>query len=347
MYDRRIKYLGREGFVLGRKGTAWLKYKLNTDEELSDEAMKNVHGKGYEWLSKSYELQGDEVEIPVLILLMQSTRSLFKLGKLKKEVVVENFDKINKTLNNIIANNKDEKLVATAEKAKPYIEKIFGTSGAADCEALVSMYSAQYEQKSDDIDFLKAMLRKLGRAKCGDTELFAQATEKLYQLDPSAEAAFNMARRFLKKNNLEKAKEYYLQAMEQETDEELLKDYYYEYAAVLANDKKFIEARSYARKALKIDPNYCEAYMLIGDIYAGSSSTYGKDAFEKAALFWLVVDYYNKARKGEDCSVDAAKKAAKFRRYFPNKEDAFMNQIKSGQSYKIGGWINETTRARF
>jgi hypothetical protein len=87
--------------------------------------------------------------------------------------------------------------------------------------------------------------------------------------------------------------------------------------------------------------------MLIGDIYVASSRTFEGTGIEKAAVFWVATDYYNKARRGTDCAADAAIKASDYRKYFPNKEDAFMEGLKDGQSYKVGGWINETTTVRF
>jgi tetratricopeptide (TPR) repeat protein len=231
---------------------------------------------------------------------------------------------------------------------QPYIESIFGSSGAADCETLVNIFTPQFREKADDIEFIKNMLRRLGRARCDESELFAQATERLYELDPSAEAAFNMARRFVKRGEDSKAKEYYKQAMEQETDQELLATYYYEYAYfIYAKDKAYSDARNYARKALAIKDNYCEANMLIGDIYVAASSSFDGSSLQKAAVFWVAVDYFDKARRGEDCAVDAAQKSAMYKKYFPNKEDAFMDGLQSGQNYKVEGWINETTKVRF
>jgi hypothetical protein len=91
----------------------------------------------------------------------------------------------------------------------------------------------------------------------------------------------------------------------------------------------------------------CDAYMLIGDIYVASTRTFDGTGIEKAAIFWVACDYYNKARKGFDCAADAVTKASDYRKYFPNKEDAFMEGLKDGQSYRVGGWINETTTVRF
>lgn len=351
LYDQRIKYFGQKGFLLGRKGTSWLRYKIDATRRvapLEGDDLKKALKVGYEMLMESYKEQGLETELPITVLIMQTSRSLFKLGELPKETVVENYDKCNKVINSIIDANEDEAKVADAKEIQAYIENLFGTSGAADCEALVNIFTPQFQEKSDDIEFIKNMLRRLRKAKCDESDLVEKATIRLYELEPSAEAAFNMARGYLKENDIEKAKEYYKQAMDQETDQELLATYYYEYAFfVYAKENALSEARSYARKALALNPDYCDANMLIGDIYVAASKTFEGSTLEKAAVFWVAVDYYNKARRSEDCSIDAAQKISTFKKYFPNKEDAFMEGLQAGQSYKVEGWINETTKVRF
>ncbi len=350
IYDKRIKYFGEKGYVLGRKATSWLEYKLNTDNPPEGDELKETMKKGYEWLNQSIELQGEKTELPIFVLLMQTTRSLFKLGELPKETVVRNFDnKCNAFLNKIQTNAEDDKTAEDVTKVKAYIEEIFGSSGAADCEALVNIFTPQYEENKNDAEFVKGMLRRLGNADCEESQLFSQATEQLYELEPSAEAAFNMARRYVQRDQAERAKRYYREAMEQETDDELLKKYYYEYAYfVFAREDALREARSYARKALEIDPDHCEALMLIGDIYVAASNSFGEDEFEKGTVFWVAVDYFERARRAsQDCAIDASQKASTYRKYFPNKEEAFFRNIQEGQNYKVGGWINETTKARF
>ena len=155
--------------------------------------------------------------------------------------------------------------IARAKEIQPYIEDIFGTSGAADCEALVNIFTPQFKEKSNDVEFIKNMLRRLGRANCKESELFAQATEKLYELEPSAEAAFNMARRYLQRDNAEKAKEYYKQAMDQETDKELAGHLLLRICIFYFCKRKcIIRSTELLRKALAINPDYCEAMELIG-----------------------------------------------------------------------------------
>jgi tetratricopeptide (TPR) repeat protein len=279
---------------------------------------------------------------------MQTTRSLFKMGAMQKEKVVSNYDKCNLYLDKIAGNTTDKQKLDDIAMVKDYIENLFSTSGAADCETLYRVFAPQFEERNDDIEFIKSMLRRLRRAKCDNNPLVEKATIRLYELEPSAEAAFNMARDYLKKDNMEMTKKYYQQAIDQETDPKLLASYYYERGLlVYIKESNYQEARSMARKALELDPDLCDAYMLIGDVYAASSRKFEGTNLEKSAIFWVAVDYYNKARRGDDCSVDAAAKASDYRKYFPNKEDAFMEGLQEGQSYKVGGWINETTKVRF
>jgi tetratricopeptide (TPR) repeat protein len=348
--DQRIKYFGGEGFVLGRKGTTWLKYKLDERRktQIEGEELKQVMLKGYEWLNKSVDLEKKEAELPVLLLLMQTTRSLFKLGELTKETVIANYEKTNKYLSEIIAKDTDKERVKNALEVQPYVETLFSTSGAADCEALINIFTPQFEENSTDAEFIKSMLRRLRKAKCDDSELAEKATIKLYELEPSAEAAFNMAHEYVRKDDLANAKKYYDQAISQETDPKLLASYYYERGLLLyIKESKYQEAREMARKAIALDPDLCDALMLIGDIYAASSRSFSGTNLEKSAIFWVAVDYYNKARRIDDCAADAANKASDYKKYFPNKEDAFMEGLQDGKSYKVGGWINETTTVRF
>lgn len=351
LYDKRMKHFGQAGYVMGRKGTSWLKYKLHEDRQnaLEPAELIQVHKTAYELLTESVKEQGVKSEPPVLLLLMRSTVALFKLGELEKEQVVLNYEKLNSLGNEIIAANEDEKKVEqTQETVLPYIEEIFGKSGAADCEALISIYTPQYNDNKDDADFIKSMLRRLGRARCTESELFGQGTERLYELDPSAEAAFNMARRFLKKDDMEKAREYYQMAIEQETDDELLASYYYERGLLrYARLNDLQGARADARKALSLKSDYCDANLLIGNIYVLASQKFSGSELEKAAVFWVACDYFNKARRGEDCSIEAGELARKYKKYWPNKEEAFMEGLQAGSTYKVGGWINESTKIRF
>lgn len=352
MYDKRMKYFGEEGNVLARKANTYLKYKIgsNHTDQLDGQHYIDVLKTSYNWLNKSVEELGFQSEAPTLLLLMRTTVALYKSGEISKETVVKNYDRCTNILNQIIKENKDAENVKNANIVQPYIEDLFGESGAADCDALVNILTPQYEENKDNAEFIRSMVRRLRRANCDNSELLENATVQLYNLEPSAEAAFNMAHSYYLKDDVENAKKYYLQAIDQEKDSKLLATYYFEYAAVLyGNDKNYPEARNMLRKAISLDPTLCKAYMLMGDIYVAARSTFSDDNFEQATVFWVAVDYYDKAKTYEDCAIDAANKANEYKKYFPKLEDGFMLKVpvEEGDTYKVGGWINETTKARF
>jgi len=267
------------------------------------------------------------------------------MGELAKDDVAKNYQ----TTSNILA--KDLAKEPESEKfntAKNMVDQVFQTSGAADCEALISLYEPQFETISQDIDQLKKMLRILDRQDCTESELFAKASEKLYSLEPSAEAAFNMARLFVRRDEFAKAKEYYQNAISSETDTELLAKYYYELGLfIFVKESDFQKAREYARKSIANNPNSGRAYILIGDIYAQYSKHYGESDYEHQELYWLAVDYYQKAKRVDpDVFATANKKISTYSVYFPDKETMFFQGHQNGQTISIGSWINETTKAR-
>ncbi len=341
VYDKRIKYFDQKGFNLGRQGTDYMKYNLD-NENLTDDQKKPILKKGYNYVSESVKLQGSESEDIVLLLLMQSTRGLFGMGELGKEKVIENYDITSKILNEHL--EKDPKN-ADILNLRDIVDQIFQSSGAADCEALISIYTPKFDQIAANIEDLKKMLRMLDRQNCDASPLFAKASEKLYSMEPSAEAAYNMARLFVKANKLDKAEEYYKQAVGLEKDPLNLSKYYIELGKLFIS--KPSEARGYAKKAIENDPNNGSAYLLLANVYAYNSKSYGENDFERSFVFMVAVDYYNKAKKVDPTlASECNDRISDFSKYFPSKEDIFFNGLTVGQSYNVGGWIGETTTIR-
>lgn len=344
VYERRIKYFGEKGFVKGRMGADFVDI-TRQNENWNDDQLKEIMKKAYEYLNDAVELGGEKTEEAVLVLFMQTTSRLFMLGEFPKEKVVGNFET---TINILEKRLAEEPNNENLNMSKDYVNQIFTISGAADCEALINLYTPKFDELAKDIDALKKMLRMLDKQDCTDSELFAKASEKLYELEPSPEAAFNMGRMFMKREQFSKGKEYYLQAIASEQDKELLSKYYYELGLfVFAKEQAFQEARSYARKSIENNANNGKAYILIGDIYATYSKNYGEKDFEHRSLYWLAVDYYNKAKKIDPEVLDQANEKIKtYLPHFPDKETLFFEGYQDGQAFKIGSWINETTTVR-
>ena len=152
----------------------------------------------------------------------------------------------------------------------------------------------------------------------------------------------------MKRDEFNKAKEYYQNAIAAETDKELLAKYYYELAAfTFAKETNYQQARAYARKALENNPNDGESLILIGDIYAHYSKNYGKDEFDHLSIYWLAVDYYEKAKRADpEVFAKANSRINTYKVYFPDKETLFFGGYQDGQVITYGSWINETSRVR-
>ncbi|MBC8004940.1 MAG: hypothetical protein H7X84_05660 [Verrucomicrobia bacterium] len=342
IYDKRIKHFNKKGEVLGRQGTDYLQYML-VNENLTDEARKSILEKGYAYLEESVKLQGAETEAPVLILLMQSTKGLYLLGDLSKEKVIENYDIASNIINKALQKNATDNNFLIA---RDNIDQNFQSSGAADCEALINIYTPKFDQIASNVEDLKKMVRMLDRQGCDASPLYGRASEKLYQLEPSAEAAYSMARTFVKAENHDRAEEYYKQAISLEKDPMNLSKYYYEMATLNFADSPQ-EARTYLKKSIDNNPNYGKSYMLLGDLYASSSKSVGADDFERSTVFLLAVDYFNRAKKADpSLSEDANKKINTYTQYFPPKEEIFFRGMNEGQSVTVGGWIGESTTIR-
>jgi tetratricopeptide (TPR) repeat protein len=340
IYDKRIKYLDSKGELLGRKAADYLEKVLTIDLP-EDELIKEIK-KGYGFAEQSMEESGVNSEPAVIVLFMQSTRRLYTFNEFTGETVLENYGKAMNLLEKQLANEDSED---KANQAIPLCEQILEGSGAMDCETMLKLYKPKFKENPNDIEFIKKALRAFNKADCENT-LIVEMSEQLYKLEPSAEAAFNMARMFLKKEKYGKALEYYEKAYNSATNNEDKALYYYEAAGLALQQGDLKKARDLAKESVKSKPDHCEAYMLIGEIYAQASKEYSDSDFERSTVFWLATDYFKKAAQYNNCKSDAQSKIKFYQNYFPNKEDVFFNSLEIGNNHFIGGWINERTTVR-
>jgi len=311
---------------------------------VTDEQKKEVYKTGYKWLESSVEKQGNESEAAVLLLLNRATALLFKTGEFKADKVMAVYDKTSVIVDANLTKTPDDD---NYQKAKAGINRAFVESGAVTCEVLVPLYEVEFAKNSDDLPTLKKINYMLNREDCSDSKLYADVAEKLYKLEPTSQSAFSMARLFLKRNDTQKAIEYYEEAINTEKDKYEKANYCYELARVHYSQKDFPKVRNYARQAISLNPEWGKPYMLIGMIYAASAKSIGGSDLQQRIVYCLAVDQFQKAKAVDpDVAAEANKEIATYSQYFPGKEDAFFENIKAGSSYKVGGWINESTIVR-
>jgi tetratricopeptide (TPR) repeat protein len=265
-------------------------------------------------------------------------------GALSDEELLDNYTKVNDYISAAIKKTTNEELA----KARDMIDESFASSTAASCENLLKIYGAKYEASKNDAEFLRKLTRMLNRKECTDSELFEKASEQQYTLNPSPDAAYNMAKLFFKKENFDKAVEYFENAIKSETDPIEKANYNYQLGGILLTKyNKHIDAKKYAIEASKLRPDWGAPYILLANTYANGPKC-GENDFEKAQIYWVVVDKLQKAKAVDpDMAATVNPMISQYSQYFPKKEDGFFLNVTEGASINIGCWVNETTRARF
>ncbi len=337
VYDQRIKYYKQRGSVLGRKAVAILSpEEYRTDPDIVEEA--------YGYLQESISLLKNKSALPVVATFMKSSIELFMYERITDIQAIENYALGTDILDYQLELKPGDATILKVKKAADYM---FINSGAPTCESLVSYFQPLWDEKKDDIGFLGRAVNFLSALECESEPLYALAAEALYEKEPSAQAAFGLAKLFLSKEEYEKAIAYYQEAIEREEDPSKKADYLYQLAYITnAHLKQPEKARTYALKAIELRPDWGDPYILIGDAYAGSKDCF-TDEFEKNTIYWAAVDQFSKAK-----SVDAAvaekanERISTYKNYFPDIETIFFYSLKEGDNYKVGCWINETTKVR-
>jgi hypothetical protein len=337
IYDQRIEYYKQRGTVLGRKAVDILRHEeYRADPDIQEEA--------YAYLKESISLLQNKSAVPVVATFTKTSFELFKNERLTDIEVIENYALASEILDYQLGQKPGDQ---TIQQVKEATDNNFIISGAPTCESLIEYFQPRWEEKKDDVNYLGRAVKFLSSLECESEPFYALAAEALYEREPSAEAAFGLAKLFLTKAEYEKAITYYKQAIDKEEDPSKKADYLYQLGYITnAHLKDPQKARTYALEAIKLKPDWGDPYILIGDAYAGSKDCF-TDEFERTTIYWAAVDQFSKA-----LSVDAAvaekanERINAYKNYFPDIETIFFYSLKEGENYSVGCWINETTKVR-
>ncbi len=354
VYDQRIKYfaasskLYNEAYLLGRKGVDLQKYRKGAIEV------------PYNTLIKAIDLGGKNTEYAVIQTAMQSVIAMYNAEKIDATVVVEKYLQFADILsqkradeNAKLANassdkdkQKAESDLATCSQVEGGILGLFSNSTAAQCDVLVNAFSGKLKANPNDLELCDKIVRVLGQKGCTDSQLYEDAVTKVIANNPTESACFGLARMLEKKGKEDDAIENYKKAISLSSVDTMKAIYNCSIAKLLQKKNQFSNARTYARNAIELNPNYGLPYLIIATMYG--ANPVGEDHFEKSMTYWLVIDKLQKA-KSVDPSI-ASEAQQLINRYIgqcPKKEEAFMHSVTAGKTVTIGGWIGESTTARF
>ena len=245
------------------------------------------------------------------------------------------------------ANNQKEVNALTAYKSG--VDNAFANSGAADCETLQNLYAAKIEENKDNLPYLKETISLLRRTGCQEIEAYFLASDYAYRQEPSAEAAVGLGKKAVKIKDYDTAIKYFDEAANLETDATSKADDYYMIALLLFEQNAYSKARQYCQKALEANPNYGNAYLLIGKMYAATSkSVFPNDGVLARAAYNAAIDKFEKAKQVDPSVAEEANTLiSSYRAHLPSTEEIFMHpDLEKGKPFTVGGWIGERTTIR-
>lgn len=225
----------------------------------------------------------------------------------------------------------------------------------SDPEERIEFLEGQLAEDSDNPELLNE-LATLYESQ-GNRDKAIETAKKLYELEPNFKNTRQLAEIAMENASYSEANRYLKEAAEKAPDNTTRRNILLEISETYQNMNNYQQARSYARQASEIDPNWGQPYIRIARIYAGTiSSCTGNRKIDRddRRVYWLVLDYLDKAR-----SVDSSVSNEVQRLYnayepvLPTDEDKFFRGWESGDQIAIDGsqhscysWINETTTVR-
>jgi tetratricopeptide (TPR) repeat protein len=343
IYDRRIEYYGQKAYVLGRKGSDMETYD-------PDDLMP-----AYETLKESVYLGQSRSEAGVLVKYYQVIYQLYASDKIQKSVLIEEFIPVSEFIDAAIFDNMASAIDSDTEKdkkkyndraemyntAKLTVDDIF--IKIALCEDIEPIIEKRVSENPDDLKTLRIASFLLSRRECTDSEVFATVSKKLYAAEPTARSAYGLGLLMSKQKKYTESAKYLKQAVELCEDCPELEKYLLKASKAIYFENQYKSAASYARKALAINPNSGEAYLIIGMAIASSAASCSSDDMQKSAVYWLAVDYFYKAKSVDPSVADQANQyIGTYKKYYATKEAVFFANLKEGDTFMVDCWGENT-----
>jgi tetratricopeptide (TPR) repeat protein len=263
-------------------------------------------------------------------------------------------------LDNYIARRDREKALALIDAVEPYANDALNTKfdNARDRlfdspEERIGLINSRLENNPND----EALLSELAKLY-EDNDQRDKAVEvarKLYEINPSFENTRKLAD--IAKSNAEydTALRFLKEALEKSDNNDAKIRINLEIAETYQNTGNLRSARQYARQVINLDRSLGQPYFEIAGIYASAVTqcTQGRRLEkEDRAVYWLVLDYLNRARQADSSLASAIQRRYEaYEPVLPTTEDIFFTDgWERGAKIKIDGslnqcyaWINEET----
>ena len=325
LYDLRIQYFGEEGKVLNRKAFDAYKYYKGD---------KSRYEELFQLFKSTFELNGNSVMDNNLLSYMDVVRR-YKVsgGNITDEGVLDVYEEIVKILNYKIDQGKN------VDRLKVYLDKVnelLVSTIDVDCDFVQNTLGPKLKAEPDNLKLAKNILRLGFAGKCMDSEAFIEGAMVVQKHEPEYGLAKLIGQSAASRKDFDTAVKYLEESVELTDDNTKKADSYYSLAVIQTNLDKKVSARDYARKCVAADPTRKDAYKLIGNLYYNSFNDCKglENPVHDKAVYMAAYEMFRRA--GDSSGMSRAKAQ------FPTMEEIFTYDIKEGDKYRVGCWINET-----
>jgi hypothetical protein len=336
MYDTRIAKYGEAAKYTAKKAN-------ELEELLKEEGLQQY----YALYSEAVRIGGEDLEAAYLVKYMEATINYVRAGYAEPTLVVDNYDVASDLLEAELQKNAaDSVKAATIRGYIAGVEAAF--SPYASCDQLVEIYGKKFEADPENVELLKKITGIMMRKRCTEQDLFFRATENLYRLEPSPATAMRMGQMCISKKQYNDAIKYLNDAIQGVGDKDKYNAYLFlGYAHTGA--KNWGAARTAYNNAAAVDATKGEPYLRIALLYASTVSSASEDNVGGKSAYWAAVDKLQRSKSVEPTeeNIEACNQLINsYAAHFPSKTDAFMAGLENGKSFRVPGWIGETTIVR-
>ncbi len=345
IYRKRIECHGEKGKVLGYLAYDLYKYRS-----------KRYHAV-YNAFRETFDEDGAEAGYWLAYPFFQYNVLLYNDGKLTAEQVLAAYDRMSGYAEANIAKASaagDTKEVENWEGTMAKIEEILPRD-LLTCSALIERLERDREEVFADLSALKKAYNNIKLApvdsngRCTDQAIFQDVVLAIAEMEADSMHNASLIREageiLWERGDRDGALKMWNHAIEVEDETDKKADMAMTIARVFQREKRYADARSYARKALEYRPNWGAPYILIGDLYASSGSICDGIDGEIAAL--PALDKYYAAKNADpELAAEAQERINKYSAYMPTKTYLFERNLTEGASYTFKCWIGETTTLR-
>ncbi len=317
--------------VLGRKASDFTKYFKNEPQaafEMFAECVDCLQGESSATVLSKYYSTG--LKTMVAINKEDKEAGLEMKGRLLTDflMLMDYADQA------IAASVGDGKAITNYESAKTSIRNNFNKM--ADCEDMIPILTSRIEANPDDLELKIKVLELLLNRDCTDNDIYIPIAKAVYEVDPSAAAAYSIGMGLFKKAQYAESFIYMKEAVSNCEDCPEQVKYLLKAGQIASALNRSNTAKRYARQVLAIDPNNADAYMLIGDAMWGSPKACDDGGIGSRAVYWVAHDYYSRAKSLNPKKADLSnKKMSNMEKQFPTIEDVFALGLSVGSKFTV------------